>query len=205
MCSRFELDLEEEALLRLFNAVADDSPWNFEADLYPGRYAPVLLNEGTEKLVQRRMRWGLGPHWAKNEKIGRKTWNARSETLHQKPSFRDAFRDSRCLVPATAFYEPSTDEQGNKHLHRFSMEDGSPFAMAGLHSVWKAPDELFQKYLYTFTLITTEPNQVVSPFHPRMPVILGEAERVKWLEYSAEEELRAMLKPYEGQDLVTGT
>ena len=114
---------------------------------------------------------------ARDEKIGYKLINARSETAGEKPSFRPALRERRCLVPANWFYEWKGD-RGAKIPHVIRRRDGGLFAMAGLYETWQRPDG---GTLRTFTILTRSPNSLVASIHDRMPVMLREGEESTWL------------------------
>jgi putative SOS response-associated peptidase YedK len=140
------------------------------------------------------MRWGLIPPWAKDASIASKLFNARAETVAEKASFRNAFRKRRCLVPATGFYEWRTEGK-TKTPFRFVVDDGAPFAFAGLHETWRDhAGETIQSY----TLITTTPNELVAPIHNRMPVILTRDAEEIWLDPGFEDAdyLQSLLVPY---------
>ena len=135
------------------------------------------------------MRWGLVPFWANDPRIGRRTINARAETVAEKPSFRAAFRARRCLVPADGFYE-WTGPRGKRQPLNIHRADGQPLALAGL---WESHDEFGP----TFTIITTAPNAYMSAIHTRMPVVLEPGDWDAWL--AAEDEdpawRTALLRP----------
>ena len=152
----------------------------------PTQTAPVIVSENNCTEL-RPMRWGLIPHWADDEKIGSKLFNARSETAATKPAFRDAWRKRRCLIPADGFYEWNHrhDGTGKKQPFLFHLPGQKIFCFAGLWERWHRPEpkqpELFAdtfepppSVLETFTILTTEPNGVVKKYHDRMPVMLGE-------------------------------
>lgn len=139
--------------------------------MFPGYDGAVVIREANQRLPMD-ARWGLVPYWAKDLKIAKQTYNARCETVAEKPSYRDAFRRRRCLVPASAFYE-----RWDKHWWRISMKDEEPFIMAGLFE----PSNVISP-VPTFTIITTEPNALVGEFHDRMPVILALEEIDEWLD-----------------------
>jgi putative SOS response-associated peptidase YedK len=131
-------------------------------------------------LQLRWLRWGLIPAWAKDPKIGYKLINARAETVAEKPSFRAAFRQRRCLIPADGFYEWQQVE-GSRHSHPYfiGLQDKRPFAFAGLYERWESPDgENFD----TCTIVTTAANEVLAPIHDRMPVILSPQKYAQWLD-----------------------
>lgn len=125
-----------------------------------------------------RLRWGLVPSWARDPAIGGRLINARSETVREKPSFRDAFRRRRCLIPASGFYEWMRVERG-KQPYYVRMRDGRLFAFAGLWERWNGPEG---RVLESCTILTTGANAVLAPIHDRMPVILDRAEYGRWLE-----------------------
>ena len=142
------------------------------------------------------MRWGLVPSWAKDTKIGYQMINARSEGIEQKPSFRKPFRSQRCIVPATGFYEWQKVSSSRKIPYYFTLAGDSPlFGFAGLYDIYFDADG--QK-LETYTIITTEANELVSQIHDRMPVILRPADEATWLDSALHEPapLLALLKPY---------
>jgi len=158
--------------------------------VYPSETAPVVVQERGQTEM-RALRWGLVPHWADDEKIGNKMINARSETAAQKPAFREAWKHRRCLVPATGFYEWNRRE-GTRQPFHFQSPDQGLFCFAGLWERWERPPtaqgELFADafdsgpaVVETFTILTTTPNDVVAPFHDRMPVIIRDPE--VWLKH----------------------
>jgi putative SOS response-associated peptidase YedK len=125
-----------------------------------------------------RMRWGLIPHWAKDEKTAYKMINARVETLTQRPAFRSLLRHHRALVPASGFYE--WQGQGReKTSYDSHSQDAQYFAFAGLYHVWTKPNG---EDLSTFTIMTTEANDFMARLHNRMPAILARELEVAWLD-----------------------
>jgi putative SOS response-associated peptidase YedK len=124
------------------------------------------------------MRWGLIPHWAKDQKIGYKMINARIETLKEKPSYRGSLKSKRCLVPASGYYEWHETKEG-KVPYYIHEKDEPLFGFAGLYDEWK--DEKGND-IYSFTIITTDANRFMSKIHHRMPVILSETTEDKWLD-----------------------
>jgi putative SOS response-associated peptidase YedK len=126
------------------------------------------------------MRWGLIPYWAKDPSIGIRTINAKAETITTAPAFREAFKYRRCLIPADAFYEWQKRDTKTKQPFAIAMKDGEPYAFAGLWEKWK--DRKAGIDLLTFTVITTDPNDVVQPMHDRMPVIIPERDYDRWLQ-----------------------
>jgi putative SOS response-associated peptidase YedK len=123
------------------------------------------------------LHWGLVPFWAKDATIASKLINARSETVHEKPSFKHALSRRRCLIPADGFYE--WDRKTKQPTH-FRVQGGALFAFAGLYEEWHSPDG---SSLRTCTVLTTEANTLVAPIHERMPVILQTRDdEAMWLE-----------------------
>jgi putative SOS response-associated peptidase YedK len=129
----------------------------------------IRLDPETKQRSLDRLRWGLVPYWAKDEKIGFKTINARAETIDTAHSFRSAFKKRRCLIPADGFYEWKK-VTGGKIPHSIEMKNDSPFVFAGLWEGWENPET--QEWLRTCTIITGQPNELVAEIHTRMPVIL---------------------------------
>jgi putative SOS response-associated peptidase YedK len=200
MCGRVRLSSDySEIKIRLkFDANAP-AP-NFERDwnLPPTRPMLVAIRAIDGTRVPEMMKWGLLPHWAKDDKIAYSTFNARSEEFTGKPAFRDPWRRShRCLVVTDGFYEwKKLDEKGeNKQPYAIAMANGGQMVMAGLWALWKDPksgDEIS-----SCTILTTNSNGVMGELHDRMPVILAESDWAKWLgeQPATEEELLALLKP----------
>jgi len=143
-------------------------------------------------------RWGLVPWWSKDDKSGGRLFNARSETVATKASFREAFRERRIIVPADGFYEWQTAETGQKQPYYFSRADGAPLAFAGLAERWRekgAPKDA--PFIRSCTVITTPGGADMARIHDRMPVLLDPATFDLWLDPANDdaEELLAMLRP----------
>jgi len=119
----------------------------------------------------RPLRWGLVPHWSRGPDSRYGMIDARAETVHRKPAYRDPFRSRRCLIPAEAFYEWKPGP-GGKQPYAIRMQSRAPFAFAGLWDGWVAPDGTA---LESCTLIVTDANEMLQPIHDRMPVILAPA------------------------------
>ena len=146
-------------------------------NIAPGQDAPVIVNtDGVRKLAM--MHWGLVPSWAKDPSIGNRMINARAETLTEKPSFKRLVGKRRCLVLADGFYEWRREGK-RKVPMRIVLRDGQPFTFAGLWDAWKRAEG---DDIYSFTIITTEANDLLRPIHDRMPVILDRESGERWLD-----------------------
>jgi putative SOS response-associated peptidase YedK len=147
------------------------------------------------------MRWGLVPYWAKDPRIGLRTINAKAETITAGPAFREAFKYRRCLVPADAFYEWQKIDARTKQPFAIAMKDRQPYAFAGLWEKWK--DRRADFDMLTFTVITTDPNELVEPMHDRMPVIVPEREYGRWLDVSNTQQLPVdLLRPFDADKMI---
>lgn len=147
------------------------------------------------------LKWGLVPSWAKDPAIGAKLINARSETITEKPSFREAFKKRRCIIPADGFYEwQSTD--GKKQPFFFQMKDERPFGFAGLWERWQG---VAGQTIESCTILTTEANEVLLPVHDRMPVILHSDDYELWLDEDVRkrELLEDLLRPYPAKEMIS--
>jgi putative SOS response-associated peptidase YedK len=140
------------------------------------------------------MKWGLIPHWAKDAKIGFKTINARSEEVINKPSFRGAYKNKRCLIPATGFYEWHGTGK-TKVPYLFLLRDRKMFSFAGLYDIWINEGG---RQIYTYTILTTKANGVVEKVHDRMPVILAKRDEEIWADNSTFDPatLATLFKPF---------
>jgi putative SOS response-associated peptidase YedK len=198
MCGRVRLssDYSEIKIALKFDLNAP-AP-NFKPDWNKPPTEPMLVAIRSEdgRRIPKMMRWGLLPHWAKDEKLSYSTFNAKSEDFTNKPAFRDAWKWSqRCLVVTDGFYEWKKITVKEKQPYAVAMADDGMMVMAGLWSRWKDPksgDEVL-----SCTILTCQPNDVMAELHDRMPVILTESDWSKWLaeEPATEEELLTMLKP----------
>jgi putative SOS response-associated peptidase YedK len=142
------------------------------------------------------LRWGLVPYWAKDIKIGFSLINAKAETVAEKPAFRDAFKERRCIIPADGFYEWKKLDAKTKQPYAIVMKDRGAFGFAGLWERWK--DRASGQTIQSCTIITTTPNEVCAPIHDRMPVILEPKDYARWLgeEPTEPPHFMIMLKPF---------
>ena len=146
----------------------------------PGGPIAAIRESGEAGRTLCLLRWGLVPAWAKDAKIGQRMINARSETAAERPSFRNALRRRRCVVPADAFYEWSAGRGEARQPHVFRSPDGSPLAIAGLWESWR--DKKAGLALESCTLLTRQADSIVGPVHHRMPLLLARADFEAWLD-----------------------
>ena len=180
VCGRFAQTKEMQSLLSRFKFFIEDAAGVVPRyNIAPTQSVPVIFHDG-EDLHLRDMRWGLIPHWAKDDAMGNKLINARGETAAAKPSFRTPFRRRRCIVPATGFYEwqKPAGGKGKKIPYYISRRDEGLICFAGLWDHW---DALNGEIIQSFTILTTEPNKLMRTVHNRMPVILAESDEDLWL------------------------
>jgi putative SOS response-associated peptidase YedK len=164
----------------------------------PGRLNPIITAHSPKQIS--RMLWGLIPFWARDDKSKYSTINAKAETAASLPTYREPFRKHRCLIPATGFYEPDkvhfTEKERPYPWYYFRFKDQEIFAFAGLYDVWT--DKATGKEIHSYTLITTEPNEIVGRVHGRMPVILSKEDEETWInpDIVEPEHVQQLLKPY---------
>lgn len=190
MCGRFSQTQDPGELAPRFQARNFVPDWTPRYNIAPTQNATVVLALAEGRVLQL-MRWGLVPFWAKDETIGARMINARSETVGQKPAFRKLFERQRCLVVADGYYEWRKNG-AFKEPFRFTLNSGEPFGMAGLYDRWPLTG------LETFTVITTQANELARPVHERMPVLLDPSQYTAWLDYNYRDTaaLERFLVPY---------
>ncbi|MFC5662481.1 SOS response-associated peptidase [Kitasatospora misakiensis] len=211
MCGRFAASSRPEDIVELFGVEQWDPAetlapsWN----VAPTERAFVVLDrvpKGAAEPVRqlRVLRWGLVPQWARSPETAVKMINARSDTVHEKPAYRQAFASRRCILPVDGYYEWQTvpAERGRPRKKPFfvSRADGLPLALAGLYEFWRnraVPSEHPEGWLVTFTVVTTEAEELLAPIHERMPLFLDPGSFDDWLDpgSSEPEELRRLLIP----------
>jgi putative SOS response-associated peptidase YedK len=194
MCGRFTNQITWQELVELYR-IHDQPALNLRPryNVAPSQEIPICRPaNGVREIIL--ARWGLVPFWAKDLKVGYKMINAKAETVDQKPSFRNAFKSRRCLIPADGFYEWKKLEGGEKQPYRLCLADRGPFSFAGL---WETNSNL---EVTSCTIVTTEPNAVAAEIHDRMPAILPPADYDAWLSpETPAAEAKALLRPYEGE------
>ena len=199
MCGRYVVAYDPQTLVSGFS-LTRIQPFDRRWNVAPQSAVPVVYQTKAGERVAELMRWGLVPHWAKDLSIGAKLNNARSEGLADKPSFRQAVRRRRCILPASGFYEwqPVTgvDRKPAKQPHYISPVGAPFFAMAGLFEAWRPPvaagaaeangtnetnDGDASEWVLTCCIITTAANALMAPIHDRMPVMLPPEHWAAWL------------------------
>jgi putative SOS response-associated peptidase YedK len=198
MCGRFVLLTDFQIITESFNVQNVAGEYRPGNNISPGQQIVAVLRKDYKNTLVN-FRWGLIPSWAKDSSIGNKMFNARGETIADKPSFKNAFQKRRCLIPADGFYE--WQKVGKiKKPYRFSLKTGEPFGFAGLYETWIAPDH---HHINTCTIITIEPNELIKPIHDRMPAILSKDKETIWIdpENQNEKELLTVLQPYPAENM----
>lgn len=146
------------------------------------------------------MRWGLVPFWSKDGKAGYSTINARAETVITSATYREAMKRRRCLVPADLFFEWQKVDAKTKQPYAIGLQDGSLIAFAGLWETWK--DKTTGETKETFTIITTDPNEVMQGLHDRMPVMLQPKDYTRWMAPADPAQLPVdLLRPFPAEDM----
>jgi putative SOS response-associated peptidase YedK len=181
MCGRFNSIASGKDFASVYGAqvLTDELSSNF--NVAPTTLVYVLHRQDGGRVLDV-MSWGLVPSWSKDKTRAASMINARSETLTEKPSFRNLVSEHRCILPIQGFYEwqnlASETKKPKKQAHYITRVDEQPMTLAGLWTIWKQPDS---SLLRTCTIITTEANEILSPIHHRMPVILERDSVDIWL------------------------
>jgi|SRR5271157_1314969 len=195
MCGRYRLSKRKQLIEEYFET-ANEVDWEPRYNIAPSQNVGIIRqNPSRPRREFSQVRWGLIPYWAKEASIGHKMINARSETVLEKPAFREAFRNRRCLVPADGFYEWVRTGRSKQPMH-IGMQDDSLFAFAGIWDLWKDASE---SLVETCSILTTTPNSLLAEVHDRMPVILEPENYELWLDpgFKDLDTLTTMLKPFD--------
>jgi putative SOS response-associated peptidase YedK len=197
VCGRYNLITDAEALIDFFEidqVLVEAEGLRPRYNIAPGQSVPIIRNagQGNELLLAR---WGLIPHWSREPSTKYSTINARAETVAEKPSYRDAFKRKRCLIPANGFYEWRRDGD-KKTPHHIHAPDNGLLAFAGVWDHWDKQGEGFD----SCSIIVTTASRIMQPIHERMPVILNPAQYSTWLNpaHYNRAQLESMLVPYAG-------
>ncbi|MDE0553686.1 MAG: SOS response-associated peptidase [Candidatus Poribacteria bacterium] len=200
MCGRFTLASDAETLQQTFFDFEVPTNLSPRYNISPTQDVAGVSNT-PEKQVEF-FHWGLIPSWAKDPKIGNRMINARSETLAEKPSFRNAYKRRRCLVLADGYYEwQKIPGDRVKQPVYIRLKSQKPFAVAGLWEVWQTRD--MDEPLKSCTIITCPPNAMLADIHHRMPVILLQDAYAQWLSPDEQpaDALQSLLIPYPGEEM----
>jgi putative SOS response-associated peptidase YedK len=187
MCGRFTLTADGETVQQALNLDAVP-PLQPRYNVAPSQPVAVVTNDQPKTLTH--LNWGLVPFWAKDPTIGNRLINARSETAHEKPSFKAAMQYRRCLIPADGWYEWRTKPNTPMFIHRDQFD---VFAFAGLWERWTSPDG---SEVHTCTVLTTDATDNLKPLHHRMPVVLHPGDYNTWLHSDNLNARRALLRPF---------
>lgn len=219
MCGRYASARKRIELLEEFSVQRDAvaEPLAPDYNVAPTKPVYAVLTRGADTAVGRPgqperqlrvVRWGLVPFWAKDTKIGSRLINARAETVADKPAFRRAFAQRRCLLPADGYYEWQQTADGPKQPFFITRADGGSLAFAGLYELWRdatVPDGDPEAWLWTATIITTSAPDELGKIHDRMPMTVGAAGWADWLDpaNSRAADVSALLTPAAVSGLTT--
>lgn len=197
MCGRYAATLPPEMMVELFRLLNRiDYPPRY--NITPTQPIAVIWEQEARRTVQL-VRWGFVPGWVKDPREFPLLINARAEGLLEKPSFRDAIKRSRCVVPASGYYEWMKGPDGRKRPYYITLENDEPMAFAGLYSTWSGPEG---EEIDTAAIVTVEPNLEISSIYDRMPAILRGPEAIDdWLntrDVTAKEAVRLASPPPPG-------
>lgn len=201
MCGRFTETAKPKQVEKEFSVkISDEKLFKPRYNIAPTQIISAVFETDGERIISG-LKWGLIPHWSKDDSFASKLINARSETLAEKPSFRDAFKHKRCIIPASGFYEWDKKGKGAKQPFYFYLKDKDVFGFAGLWEEWL--DKKTGELVETCTIITTEANEVLEPVHDRMPVILKSKDYGEWLDVNENgtAKLEKLLAPFPAQEM----
>jgi putative SOS response-associated peptidase YedK len=202
MCGRYGRRADKQRIsewMQTHNTnVFDDSYLEPSYNVAPQSMQPVVrLDHDTGQRELTIMRWGLIPFWSKD---AYSTINARAETITTSLAYREAMKRRRCLVPADWFYEWQKIDEKSKQPYAISLKDDGLFAFAGLWEKWK--DKVTGQELHTYTIVTTDPNELMEPIHNRMPVVLHQQDYERWLDPGDPERLPVdLLRPFPADEM----
>jgi putative SOS response-associated peptidase YedK len=198
MCGRFALRTPPKSLAKAFG-VEEVPEYEARFNIAP-KQTIASVHQTPDGREMKFLRWGLVPSWAKDASMSAKLMNARSETITEKPSFREAFKRRRCLIPSDGFYEWAR-AGGKKQPYFFRLRDEQPFGFAGLWDQWQGGDGAV---IESCTILTTEANDVLRPVHDRMPVIIHPEDYELWLDDDERKnELRRdLLQPFPAEEML---
>lgn len=210
MCFHYSLTQKMAAVEAELRVVWDDAEWQpvYHADAFTFLKMPAITMEAPSKVQL--FHWGLIPQWVKTsadaDKLKAQTLNARSETVFEKPSFRNSINRKRCLIPADGFFE-WMDHHGKKYPHYIYLQSQRIFCFAGIYADWT--DKTTGELISTFSILTTEANPMMARIHnlkKRMPVILEPTSYEIWLDKDLSvEKMQFLMQPYVSADMQAHT
>ncbi|MTI65920.1 MAG: SOS response-associated peptidase [Firmicutes bacterium] len=192
MCGRYSLNYGVENLIKRYRIRKIDFDFTVTKEIFPSNKVPIIINR--EKREIRKMKWGFSPSFTKRLII-----NARAETVNEKRLFKNSFYKSRCLIPASSFFEWEK-VNGNSYKYEIKIKNKNIFSMAGIYDFYKDKngDEI-----EAFTILTTKANNKMKKIHKRMPVILNESDEKIWLkEIGNYSKLKELLNKTDNNDLI---
>jgi putative SOS response-associated peptidase YedK len=207
MCGRYIRRGSAEKVAQWFDIQPEDLPvFGPSYNVAPQSTQPVVrLNVDRNRQELALLRWGLIPFWSRDAKIAYSTINAKAESIATSPAFREAFKHRRCLIPADGFYEWARIDAKTRQPYALGLKNGDLIAFAGLWETWK--DKGTGQSLQTFTIITTNPNELVKPadgptLHDRMPVMVRREDYLRWLAPAPPAQLPVdLLRPYPAEEM----
>lgn len=193
MCGRFAITLSVQTMAGIFAAVpSNDVPDGARYNVCPTQQVAVCTAEGPGGARRlRAMRWGFVPQWYDTHGGGPLLINARSESVAQKPAFRAAVRERRCLIPADGFYEWHKAAGGARLPWYVTRADGAPMVFAGIWQDWDRGDQ----HLTACAILTTPSGPDIAHIHDRAPLILDPGAWAKWLGEAGPGAARLMQPP----------
>ncbi|MCK5050879.1 MAG: SOS response-associated peptidase [Candidatus Cloacimonetes bacterium] len=195
MCGRFALYSSFQAIKDYADLLNEIGEIDANYNVAPGQEIPIIIIENQQNILKL-CKWGFIPFWAKDETIGNKLINTRGETIAEKPSFKFAFQQRRCLIPANGFYEW---RKNDKQPFYINLKDRELFSFAGIWEIWKSPAG---KQIFSCSIITTSSNEMLNDIHHRMPVILHKEQEKTWLTENNSNILQKLLTSYPSDEIL---
>jgi putative SOS response-associated peptidase YedK len=206
MCGRYGRRADKQRIAEWFqthntDVFNDPEPLAPSYNIAPQTFQPVVRFDpasGERELTF--MRWGLVPFWSKDGTAAFNTINAKAETVATSPAYREPWKRRRCLVPVDWFYEWKKIDEKTKQPYAISLKDGGLFAFGGLWDTWK--NKASGEELQTYTILTTDPNELLKSIHNRMPVILSQKDYSRWMAPADPAHLPVdLLRPYPAEEM----